>query len=112
MRMGVANSLFVADGQLVAATRTAAGENGAPVFGLHTLAEAMLFGAFAVVRLECTFRHLILSRRAQRIRAQAQTLGVRIQYSREFGEVRRGWGTLPHRGSQPNPTSIRVCCLR
>jgi hypothetical protein len=42
----------------MAATRAAAAEHGAPVLGLHALTETVYFGALAIVRLKCAFRHL------------------------------------------------------
>jgi hypothetical protein len=55
----VTNGSFVANGQLVAATGAAARENCAAILALHAGAEAMNFGALAIIRLISTFRHLI-----------------------------------------------------
>jgi hypothetical protein len=46
------------DGQLFAATRAAAGENGAAVLGLHAGAKPVRLGTMAIIRLKSTFRHL------------------------------------------------------
>ena len=46
-----------ADGQFLAATGAAAGENGAAVLGLHTGAKPVRFSAMAIIRLKSTFRH-------------------------------------------------------
>jgi hypothetical protein len=46
-----------ANGQFLAATGAAAGENGAAVLGLHTGAKPVRFGAVAIIRLKGTFRH-------------------------------------------------------
>ncbi len=46
-----------ANGQFLAATSAAAGENGAAVLGLHTGAKPVRFGAMAIIRLKGTFRH-------------------------------------------------------
>jgi hypothetical protein len=45
----------------MAAARAAAAEHGAPVLGFHALTETVYFGALAIVRLKCAFRHLIPS---------------------------------------------------
>jgi hypothetical protein len=46
-----------ANGQFLAATGAAAGENGAAVLGLHSGAKPVRFGAMAIVRLKGAFRH-------------------------------------------------------
>ena len=56
-----ANGSFVADGQLMAALRTAARQHGPPVRGLHAHPKAVGLRPVAVVRLKRTFWHLIPS---------------------------------------------------
>ena len=60
-QLGVAHRTLIADGQLMAAPCTTAGENGAAVFCFHTGAKAMSLGPLAVVRLKRTFWHLVRS---------------------------------------------------
>jgi hypothetical protein len=48
---------LVADGQLFAAGRAAAGENGPAVLGFHARAEAVCFRAVTIIRLKGAFRH-------------------------------------------------------
>ncbi len=43
----------------MAAARSAAGEDGAAIRGLHADAEAMLLGPLTVIRLKGTFRHFV-----------------------------------------------------
>jgi hypothetical protein len=45
----------------VAALRSATGEHGPPIFGLHALAEAMSFGALPIIGLKRTFWHCFLN---------------------------------------------------
>jgi len=47
-----------ADAELLPAARAPAGDNSAAVLGRHTDEETMRFGAFPVIRLKSTFRHL------------------------------------------------------
>ena len=54
----VADGLLVAYGQLVTAAGPAARQHGPSVFGLHALAKSVRFGALAIVRLKCPFRHI------------------------------------------------------
>jgi hypothetical protein len=56
--LGVPDDSFVTDGELVAALRAAAGENGAAVLGFHADAESVSLCPFAVVRLKCSFWHV------------------------------------------------------
>ncbi len=55
---GVADSLLVAYGQLVTAAGPAARQHGPSVLGLHALTKSVDFGALAIVRLKCPFRHI------------------------------------------------------
>jgi len=48
---------FVANGKFMAALGAAPRENGPSVLGFHARPETMSLGPFAVVGLECTFRH-------------------------------------------------------
>ena len=52
---------FGADSEFLAATGTAAREDGSPVLGFHARPEPVRFGAVAIIRLKGTFRHLISS---------------------------------------------------
>ena len=58
-RVGGANGSFIAHRQLVTAARPPACQHGPPVTGLHTLPEAVRFGALAIIRLKCSFRHFL-----------------------------------------------------
>jgi hypothetical protein len=60
----------------MAAARAAAAEHGAPVLGLHALTETVYFGALAIVRLKCAFRHLYSFLDARDAAAKAQGLGI------------------------------------
>jgi hypothetical protein len=55
--MGVPDSSFVADRQLMAAPRAAARKHGAAIFGLHPGPESVSLRALAIIGLKCTFRH-------------------------------------------------------
>jgi hypothetical protein len=48
---------LVADREFLAASRTAAGKDGAAVFGFHTGPEAVSLGTTTIIRLKGTFRH-------------------------------------------------------
>lgn len=48
---------FGADREFLAASRAAAGKNGAAVLGFHAAPEPVCLGAVAVIRLKSTFRH-------------------------------------------------------
>jgi len=52
---------FVANGKLMTALCTAAGQYLAAIGSLHTLAETMYRFATAIMRLECTFHDLFFS---------------------------------------------------
>lgn len=55
--MGVPDSPFVADRQLVAAPGAAARQHGAAILRRHPGPESMSLRALAIIRLKCTFRH-------------------------------------------------------
>jgi len=55
---GVADSLLVADGQLVTAAGPAACQHGPAILGLHALTKSVHFGALAIIRLKSPFRHI------------------------------------------------------
>jgi len=65
--VGVADGLFVAYGQLMAAASPAAREYGPAVLGLHSFPEPVRFCALAIIWLKCPFRHsgLVCARNAQ-----------------------------------------------
>ena len=69
--MGIADSSFVADRQLVAAPRATAREHRAAILRFHPGPESVSLGALAIIRLKCTFRHG-LSSRAQRRTCRAK----------------------------------------
>ncbi len=50
---------FVAHRQLVASTGPPARQHCSSVLGFHSRPEAMRFGALSIVRLKCTFRHVV-----------------------------------------------------
>ncbi len=54
---GFADAELVGNGEFPAATCAAAGQYVAAILGFHAFAEAVDFGAFAVIGLECSFRH-------------------------------------------------------
>ena len=62
--LGVADGTFVTDRQLPSAFGAAAGQDGAPVHGIHTRAETMRLRPFAIIRLKSTFWHVVKSARA------------------------------------------------
>jgi len=55
--MGVPDSSFVADRQLVAATGPPARQYGAAILRFHPGPESVSLRALAIIRLKCTFRH-------------------------------------------------------
>ena len=55
--MGVPDSSFVADRQLMAAPRAASGQYGAAIFRFHPGPESVGLRALAIIGLKCTFRH-------------------------------------------------------
>lgn len=55
--MGVPDSSFVADRQLMAAASAAARQHGAAILRVHTGPESVGLRALAIIRLKCTFRH-------------------------------------------------------
>jgi hypothetical protein len=59
--MGVPDSSFVADRQLMAAPCAAAREHGAAILRFHAGPESMGLRALAIIRLKCTFRHWLSS---------------------------------------------------
>jgi hypothetical protein len=65
--MGSPDGSFVANRQLVAALRAAAGQHGAAIFRFHTGPESMFLRALAIIRLKCTFRHDLFSKRTTRL---------------------------------------------
>ena len=75
--LGGANGAFVADGQLVTAPCTAAGNHGPTVLRLHAFTETVSFGPFAIIGLESAFRHVAALSRMEccksRAGAEAQT---------------------------------------
>jgi hypothetical protein len=50
---------LVTDREFLAASRAAAGQNGAAVLGFHAGAEAVSLGTVTIIRLKGTFRHCI-----------------------------------------------------
>jgi hypothetical protein len=63
--MGVPDSSFVADRQLMAAPSAAARQHGAAVLRFHPGPESVSLRALAIIGLKCTFRHGLSSRGAQ-----------------------------------------------
>ena len=59
--MGIPDSSFVADRQLMAAARATAREHGAAILRFHPRPESMGLGALAIIGLKCTFRHRLSS---------------------------------------------------
>jgi hypothetical protein len=55
--MGVPDSSFVADRQLMAAPSAAARQHGAAILRFHPGTESMSLRALAIIGLKCTFRH-------------------------------------------------------
>jgi len=55
--MGVPDSSFVADRQLVAAPSAAARQYGAAILRFHPRPESVRLRALAIIGLKCTFRH-------------------------------------------------------
>jgi hypothetical protein len=55
--MGVPDSSFVADRQLMAALGAAARQHGAAILRVHPGPESVSLRALAIIRLKCTFRH-------------------------------------------------------
>jgi len=55
--MGVPDSSFVADRQLVAAASAAARQHGAAILRFHPGPESVSLRALAIIGLKCTFRH-------------------------------------------------------
>ncbi len=87
---GVADGSFVAYGQLVAATSPAARQHGPAVLGLHALTKSVRFGALAIVRLKCPFRHIGLRSARNARSAGASFDGVvcrPIQYNKRFAPL-------------------------
>jgi len=89
--VGVADGLFVTYSQLVTAAGPAARQHGPAVLGLHALTKSVHFGALAIVRLKCPFRHIGL-----RSASIAQSEGASfdgvvcrpIQYNKRIAPVR------------------------
>src|SRR5437016_13886520 len=59
--MGVPDSPFVADRQLMAAPSAPARQHGAAILRVHSGPESMSLRALAVIGLKCTFRHCLSS---------------------------------------------------
>ena len=57
---GVPDGSLVAHRELVAAFGAAACQHGAPILGAHPHPKPMGFGPFTIIRLKCTFWHVIL----------------------------------------------------
>lgn len=55
--MGVPDSSFVADRQLMAAPRAAARQHSAAILRFHPGPESVSLRALAIIGLKCTFRH-------------------------------------------------------
>jgi hypothetical protein len=55
--MGVPDSSFVADRQLMAAPSAAARQHGSAILRFHPGTESMSLRALAIIGLKCTFRH-------------------------------------------------------
>jgi hypothetical protein len=55
--MGVPDSSFVADRQLMAAASAAARQHGAAILRFHPGPESVSLRALAIIGLKCTFRH-------------------------------------------------------
>jgi len=52
---------FVADRQFMPAPGAAPGKHCASILGLHARAESVRFGALSIIRLKCTFGHVLTS---------------------------------------------------
>ena len=65
--MGVPDSSFVADGQLVAALGATARQHGAAILRFHPGPESVGLCALAIIRLKCTFRHWLSSSRTAQL---------------------------------------------
>ena len=70
---GVADDPFVADGKLPASAFAAASKYGPAIDCLHAGAEAVLFGALAVIRLKRSLRHIGVGGSASSACAQKRT---------------------------------------
>lgn len=63
--MGVPDSSFVADRQLMAAPSASARQHSAAILGFHPRPESVNLRALAIIGLKCTFRHDLSSLGAQ-----------------------------------------------
>lgn len=91
--VGVTQGSFVTDGQLVAATRPAASENGAAILRLHALPEAVRLRTLVIIGLKCSLRHAIslrIARLERSVRTRKDILapdGLNLQYRRAATKV-------------------------